>query len=146
MRTVLASERRPAIFSARPSQEELDGHVARGLEKARWPGRCQIVKDPQHDRITWYIDGAHTTESMTCCGAWFGEQLGASLTPMASERRNILLFNCTSDRAGTELFSALLAAIHSTSGQSQPFSEIVFTPNVISLDQSDDAGEPLPML
>lgn len=43
----------------------------RGLENARWPGRCQSVQDPTYDRSTWFLDGAHTVESLACCGDWF---------------------------------------------------------------------------
>lgn len=45
--------------------------VVEGLEAARWPGRCQIVPDGKKDDVTWYLDGAHTEESLQCCLEWF---------------------------------------------------------------------------
>jgi hypothetical protein len=42
-----------------------------GLEKTKWPGRCQTVDDPRLDKVTWYLDGAHTAESLDCCMEWF---------------------------------------------------------------------------
>ena len=42
-----------------------------GLQDARWPGRCQTVLDSRLPRITWYLDGAHTAESIECCLQWF---------------------------------------------------------------------------
>lgn len=42
-----------------------------GLEQAKWPGRCQTVLDPKDERSTWFLDGAHTVESLVCCGDWF---------------------------------------------------------------------------
>jgi folylpolyglutamate synthase len=42
-----------------------------GLEKTRWPGRCQTVTDPKHPNTTWFLDGAHTVESLDCCMQWF---------------------------------------------------------------------------
>jgi len=42
-----------------------------GLKAARWPGRCQTVVDPIHGNLTWYLDGAHTAESLNCCMDWF---------------------------------------------------------------------------
>ena len=42
-----------------------------GLENTKWPGRCQTVLDPNHSSTTWYLDGAHTDESLKCCIEWF---------------------------------------------------------------------------
>ncbi|EFC36896.1 folylpolyglutamate synthetase [Naegleria gruberi] len=39
-----------------------------GLKSTRWPGRCQIVNFPGLD---FYIDGAHTDESLDLCRRWF---------------------------------------------------------------------------
>ena len=49
----------------------LKPEYVRGLEKARWPGRCQTVQDPTDSHSTWYLDGAHTVESLTACADWF---------------------------------------------------------------------------
>ena len=40
----------------------------KGLEIARWPGRCEtkVVNG-----IEWYLDGAHTTESIKAASEWF---------------------------------------------------------------------------
>jgi folylpolyglutamate synthase len=42
-----------------------------GLKEVRWPGRCQTVLDSRLPGITWYLDGAHTSESIECCLQWF---------------------------------------------------------------------------
>ena len=42
-----------------------------GLENTKWPGRCQTVLDPNYSSTTWYLDGAHTDESLKCCIEWF---------------------------------------------------------------------------
>ena len=39
-----------------------------GLKECRWPGRCQTFKEKG---ITWYVDGAHTPESLEKCVEWF---------------------------------------------------------------------------
>lgn len=41
------------------------------LSNTKWPGRCQTVSDPDHGRTTWFLDGAHTHESLECCMEWF---------------------------------------------------------------------------
>jgi len=50
---------------------ELPPSFVAGLKAARWPGRCQTVADPVHANLTWYLDGAHTAESLNCCMDWF---------------------------------------------------------------------------
>jgi folylpolyglutamate synthase len=45
--------------------------LRRALEGARWPGRCQVVRDPVHAHTRWFLDGAHTAESLECCMGWF---------------------------------------------------------------------------
>ena len=49
----------------------LSDFVLDGLQSARWPGRCQEVSDPAHAGLTWFLDGAHTRESLDCCVEWF---------------------------------------------------------------------------
>lgn len=45
--------------------------VIAGLLRAKWPGRCQRVHDPLLPTLTWFLDGAHTGESLQCCMEWF---------------------------------------------------------------------------
>ena len=52
-----------------------------GLQRVDWPGRSQVVEDgvgPRDEgaRLSFYIDGAHTPESMETCAEWFAEQCG----------------------------------------------------------------------
>lgn len=42
-----------------------------GLKNAHWPGRCQTVPDSKLGAMTWFLDGAHTQESLACCLEWF---------------------------------------------------------------------------
>lgn len=39
-----------------------------GLKNCTWPGRTQILV---RDRITYFLDGAHTEESIKYCSHWF---------------------------------------------------------------------------
>ena len=61
----------PPSFGAQADTATLSDSFIDGLKEARWPGRCQTVRDPQDDKSFWYLDGAHTVESLTCCGEWF---------------------------------------------------------------------------
>lgn len=46
-----------------------------GLKNARWPGRCQQIRDPhrstEHGKTMWFLDGAHTVESLKASAEWF---------------------------------------------------------------------------
>jgi folylpolyglutamate synthase len=57
--------------NALDDKAELPQTFVEGLRAAKWPGRCQIVPDPTERSLTWYLDGAHTLESLDCCMDWF---------------------------------------------------------------------------
>ena len=115
VRAFLASERTPQVFRAAgvdlsPSAP-LDDRLRRGLETVRWAGRCQIAVDPAPERrsVTYYLDGAHTVESLAECGKWFMAERSGSATG-GSRPTRVLIFNCTFDRTPEELLGALVAA------------------------------------
>jgi folylpolyglutamate synthase len=54
-----------------PSSDTLPAEFKRGLEKVVWRGRCEKKVD---ENITWYLDGAHTAESILVASKWFGEE------------------------------------------------------------------------
>lgn len=77
--------------------------VREGLEACAWPGRCQ--------RLDWgpccrfYIDGAHTEESMRTAVEWFDGQVSQK---KRGKRRRVLLFNCGEEKNVPDLLSYLL--------------------------------------
>jgi folylpolyglutamate synthase len=46
----------------------LPPEIISALENARWPGRCETRVEKN---ITWYCDGAHTTESIAAATQWY---------------------------------------------------------------------------
>ncbi|KAJ9099920.1 hypothetical protein QFC21_003925 [Naganishia friedmannii] len=86
------------------------------LERTRWPGRCQTVEDPASTaarKTTWYLDGAHTVESLACCGDWAFStdgMLGVQEGGEEEGEKRVLIFNCTSGRSARGLLQALLNA------------------------------------
>ncbi|KAJ9093464.1 hypothetical protein QFC19_008323 [Naganishia cerealis] len=127
------------------------------LERTRWPGRCQTVQDPASTasrQTTWYLDGAHTVESLTCCGDWaFSEDgmFNAQASGLEDEKR-VLIFNCTSGRSAQGLLSALLNAAkrglqasHKESDVDDAvvkwFDKVVFCTNVTYTDGGFKGGE-----
>ncbi|KAI0030714.1 FolC bifunctional protein [Vararia minispora EC-137] len=84
--------------------------IAQGLEYTKWPGRCQTVQDPRHPNITWFLDGAHTIESLECCMQWFvSPDAALRLTPSSERRTRVLVFNCTHGRSGPRFLACMLA-------------------------------------
>ncbi|KAL1747664.1 Mur ligase [Schizophyllum fasciatum] len=117
--------------------------VVHGLQKARWPGRCQTVQDPKHP-VTWYLDGAHTLESLDCCMQWYtspGWWRIPGLSVQAKPSR-VLIFNCTSGRAGPSFLGTMLAKVsaqlklHEREGESVAsfFDHVIFCANVTYAD------------
>ncbi|XP_057523740.1 folylpolyglutamate synthase-like isoform X2 [Amaranthus tricolor] len=127
----------------------------KGLTSASLQGRAQIVPDQyisaENPRdLVFYLDGAHSPESMEVCGKWFSnvvkedEQLGnyAEHPPNTSTfetRRGlhdsatrscstqILLFNCMSVRDPHLLLPRLIKACASHGVQ---FKQAIFVPNI----------------
>lgn len=134
-------------------EETLSSTYIEALQKARWPGRCQTVEDPQHSGTTWFLDGAHTLESLTCCVEWFVDPLIAlrksyvtswpldvirlTFHNRSSRPKRVLIFNCTSGRSGSSFLAAMLLklaaqlSLHgSEEGATEFFNRVIFCANV----------------
>lgn len=105
--------------------DPLPDHFIRGLSSASLQGRAQIVPDSQVNSeekdkdcsLVFYLDGAHSPESMEVCGKWFSHvtkddtRLPSSLEQSHTSRsQKILLFNCMSVRDPMRLLPCLLDA------------------------------------
>ena len=49
----------------------LPGEFVSGLEQVVWRGRCEKKAE---GNITWYLDGAHTANSIKVAAAWYGDE------------------------------------------------------------------------
>lgn len=49
---------------------KLPDSFIKGLEATRWSGRAEVIHD-QTGRLSFYLDGAHSPESMEACAHWF---------------------------------------------------------------------------
>lgn len=87
-----------------------------GLLNTKWEGRCQTL---QRSNNTWYIDGAHTKDSIEAASKWFKD------TVKSSSRKTVLIFNQQSRDA-----QALLANLYDTIYPDVKFDEVYFTTNV----------------
>ncbi|KAJ7178996.1 Mur ligase [Mycena filopes] len=122
------------------SDEVLPNDFVRGLENARWPGRCQTVQDPAFSSTTWYLDGAHTLESLECCIQWFVSP-GVGLRADGKRAFRVLVFNCTSGRSGATFLESIhthtanrLKLLNSDETASSFFDHVIFCTNVTYAD------------
>ena len=93
---------------------------ALGLALTAWPGRSQIIHDQQ---LSYFVDGAHTPESIEACVQWFQSRRTRS--------RKALIFNTTGDRNTSRLLLPL---------QSCDFDLVVFCPNIVTATDSTPKG------
>ena len=91
-----------ALRVGEPDGPTLTEAAVRGLEDAFWPGRCQVVPSRPATGAEYYLDGAHTRESLQFCVQWFVEQVAKR------GGRRVLIFNCTNGRSAATLLQALL--------------------------------------
>ncbi|XP_014215141.1 folylpolyglutamate synthase, mitochondrial [Copidosoma floridanum] len=98
--------------------------VATALESCKWPGRTQYLPGRT---IDFYVDGAHTEESIECCVTWF-----QSIVKDPRRNRRYLMFNSTGDRDSAKLLAPLKCL---------GFRKAFFVPNVAghlaSVDQEN---------
>jgi len=94
----------PYISTDRPA-------VSQGLQSCTWPGRCQRLD--WGSSCSFFIDGAHTVESIQSAVAWFKGQ--------ALSRPRALLFYCGEGKTAPELLAHLVTLGSATS--STPYSK-----------------------
>lgn len=130
--------------------KKLSNEFIKGLENVDWPGRCQIINN-NPTGITWYIDGAHTIESINASSTWFKqEQL-----KLEKPKRRALLFNQQGRENYAELLEKLFNVTYGTGSEPQiKFDDVIFTTNttwssgqfnseLISKNTSEDAVKKL---
>jgi len=113
-----------------------------GLEDIKWPGRCQTVADPAYPGLTWYLDGAHTIESLECSIQWFVKPgVGLSLDPASRSFKRTLIFNTGGGRAGPSFLEAIYKQITVQLSENQSsedpttfFDRVIFCTNVTYAD------------
>lgn len=81
-------------------ESPLSKEILQGLATCRWSGRNEIFDT---DTATYYLDGAHTVESIEQCQKWFVHSLSKQST-----KRKILLFYCSNDRQPEALLPPLM--------------------------------------
>ena len=99
------------------SNAKLSPDIKEGLENTTWRGRYEIVIQ---GNATWYLDGAHTADSLRVAGRWFAG--------LAQALPRILIFNQQSRPEATSFLRTLYESIDSDIGP--PFGHVIFCTNV----------------
>ncbi|KAF4519654.1 hypothetical protein B566_EDAN004991 [Ephemera danica] len=97
-----------------------------GLRLARWPGRAQIL--PHSPNICFFLDGAHTSDSIENCQQWFLQASEQQRTKKPVKR--VLIFNSTGERSPSTLLKPLC--------DSNAFQCVAFCPNLASNQITSD--------
>ncbi|EXJ95943.1 folylpolyglutamate synthase [Capronia coronata CBS 617.96] len=110
------------------SDPEFELKVRHGLERVRWPGRCETRHEPG---IRWCIDGGHTLESVELAGKWFATQLVTATrqndSPVPQQPR-FLIFN-QQTRDASALARALYNTLSTALQDMHPFTHAIFCTN-----------------
>lgn len=107
----------------------LDDEYLDAIEECKWRGRYEVI--PLKNKSTFYLDGAHTVESLTHCINWFRSEC---LDAQINDKRlfKILIFNCTGYRDYYQLLSPLL--------RSEKFDLICFTTNLKTVEELNNTN------
>lgn len=113
-----------ALFSMNLISEQLkiENHsrltkkFLRGIKETKWEGRCQTIK---RHKNTWYLDGAHTKDSIEAAATWCREVMEDST------HRKVLLFNQQSRDA-----KALIHYMNDKLFPDVHFDDVIFTTNI----------------
>ncbi|KAM0027443.1 putative tetrahydrofolate synthase [Helianthus debilis subsp. tardiflorus] len=174
------------LFKRDIADDSLPEAFLRGLSTAHLSGRAQIVHDVSlglnnnqiktdescHGELIFYLDGAHSPESMDACAKWFSNVVNEKVhrpVPLFSKGRNInesyssngyiqqpndkkeesktiskriLLFNCMDVRE-PEIILPRLVDICSSSGSD--FSKAIFVPSISTYSKVTSGNSDIPI-
>ncbi|KAJ3395487.1 Folylpolyglutamate synthetase [Lobulomyces angularis] len=100
--------------------ENLSPEMLKGLKNVNWPGRAQTFQSKKiFPSIKWYLDGAHTADSLAACARWVEN----CVLPDSSEL--CLIFNCTGGRN----VEALLKPLADLYNKTKIFKLVIFCTN-----------------
>lgn len=115
-------------------EDRLPQEFVDGLEKVVWRGRCETIVDSEKPGVTWFVDGAHTVDSLKVAASWFrSASTSASSTSSAAEDettriKRVLVFNQQGRDTANDLLSTLYHSIHKTDTNFS-FDEVIFCTN-----------------
>ncbi|XP_070531989.1 folylpolyglutamate synthase, mitochondrial-like isoform X2 [Ptychodera flava] len=92
-----------------------------GLRSCYWAGRTQKMT---RDRVTYYLDGAHTARSVQACVKWFMDIADEEAKTIEGPVARVLVFNAMGDRNEKPMLRELVDC---------KFDAAAFCPNIASI-------------
>ncbi|WOL04685.1 folylpolyglutamate synthase [Canna indica] len=127
------------------NENTLPAQFIRGLSRVNLEGRAQVVPDPlvqvhnsSHGGLIFYLDGAHSPESLEVCAKWFSCAIDENTHHLEEPHENhpnrqgeeenlqVLLFNCMSVRDPQLLLPRL---VNTCAQNGVKFHKAIFVPN-----------------
>lgn len=93
-----------------------------GLERTVFRGRCE-VKDEEN--VTWYVDGAHTADSLSMSSRWFADE-----TTSNSTAPRIIIFNQQGRSEAIDFLDSIQKTTSRSATNQPAFDHAVFCTNV----------------
>lgn len=91
-----------------PLRFELDTHQVESALCARWPGRWQTVV---RKNATYFLDGAHTNESVQMAAEWFQWACSRALSDCSTPLARVLIFTVLGPRDPEPMLKALKSTV-----------------------------------
>ncbi|KAG5984110.1 methionine-synthesizing 5- methyltetrahydropteroyltriglutamate--homocysteine methyltransferase [Claviceps digitariae] len=92
-----------------------------GLESTVFRGRCEIKHE---EKVTWYVDGAHTADSLKMSSRWFADEMANSTNP------RILIFNQQGRPEAIDFLAPVQETVSRATTNQPAFDHAVFCTNV----------------
>jgi folylpolyglutamate synthase/dihydrofolate synthase len=121
------------VMNRNDDDEDADNEMYQALVHVSWPGRCQTIHHDKHNYMSFFVDGAHTVQSIKAGLEWFQQQqqqqqqkqqqqqqqqqiataqaeTSNSSHECSRPRRRLraLIFNCSHEREPVQLLHLLL--------------------------------------
>ncbi|RDA91964.1 hypothetical protein CP533_1367 [Ophiocordyceps camponoti-saundersi (nom. inval.)] len=126
--TALAEQALDNLQIFLPSGTTLTPEFIDGLEQMVLRGRCEVMVE---DEVTWYIDGAHSADSLKVSSAWFADETANSSDP------RIIIFNQQSRSEAVNFLDSIHAAASQGRAAGKPcFDYAIFCTNEVRGQQS----------
>ncbi|KAG6035616.1 methionine-synthesizing 5- methyltetrahydropteroyltriglutamate--homocysteine methyltransferase [Claviceps sp. Clav32 group G5] len=103
------------------SSPTLPDKFKNGLEGAVFRGRCEIKHE---EKMTWYVDGAHTADSLKMSSRWFADETANSTAP------RILIFNQQGRPEAIDFLAPIQKCTSRSASNLPAFDHAVFCTNV----------------
>ncbi|KAK0745771.1 putative folylpolyglutamate protein [Schizothecium vesticola] len=92
-----------------------------GLEQVVWRGRCEVKEE---DEVTWYVDGAHTVDSLKMASRWFTGECAERAGP------KVLIFNQQGRSEAIDFLDGLCNTVKKADPAGRGFRHVIFCTNV----------------